>query len=369
MTVLRRFFIAVLIVSMFGVCVAAKAKKTEFSYLVSPVLLKEADLSLQWQTGLPIKKGESVDRIFVFDEYVYVLSTDNYLMCIDREKARMRFGLYLAPRGLPVSKPKYYGGRLWFTIGSELVIVEPFSGVIAEKKKIGSTGCASVCNIDRNQTHLFTAGSNRRISAINLDGYWNEFQVSADDDSSIISLVAEEDVIYFATEAGHITALSSKSPERLWQFEILGKIEAPILKDGQSIYVSSLNADIYKLYAVTGQMQWTLPFKAGAPLKQSGLAGREVLYQYAEAMGMYAINKDSGKMVWHLESGKGIMTETGSKAYVFAEPGVLIIMDNTTGKDICTVNFAEVTDYSTNLKDTDIYISDEAGRLAAIGTK
>jgi outer membrane protein assembly factor BamB len=94
--------------------------------------------------------------------------------------------------------------------------------------------------------------------------------------------------------------------------------------------------------------------------------GRWAVYQYAGINGLYAIDKDSGRMLWQVSEGVGLLAEKDETAYVLAEPGVLAVMDNSTGKKLYTVNFAGVSRYVTNTTDSTVYVSDDRGRVMSI---
>ncbi len=348
-----------------GSLLAAK-KVDKSSALVDGTLLREAGLQMSWQTTLPVEKGEGIDRLFVHDKYLYILTGSNYMVCMDRAKGTMRFGLQLADEGLWICPPLYAEGKLWFMIGTTLKILDPFSGVIKDAYSFTTIGRSSVCNMSRNDTHLFVAGSERRLNALHLDGFWRDFQVTAQDDSLITSLVADNKRVVFATEEGTVYAISAQGPVKQWQYDVIGEIQARIVTDQVSVYVSSLNTKLYRLDIQTGKMLWDYPFQAGAQLLDPVRIGKEVVYQPAGYNGLYAIDRANGTLRWQVADGVAMITEIENRAYLMARNGVLVVMDNEKGKKIRSVNFSAVTDYAYNNQDGVLYVADEKGRVAAI---
>jgi len=368
---LRRFMLVVLFV---GTCAgvaggATSGQAIAGDMLVSTSLLKEAGLQAGWQSNLPLKKTERPEQMFVFDRYLYVLTNRNYLFCIDRADGKIRFQLQLAVAGLKVLEPQYYDGVIIFTVGVELLILDPISGTVKTTRSFSTIGGGAVCGAKRNYKHIFVAGLDKRLHAIVADEYWQEFGVSADNDEMINSIVVDDEFVVFSTTVGNIVKTSAQQAKKLWQRDIPGRIDAPIARDGRWLYVGSENTKLYKLDIDTGRSGWGAPFQAGAQLTDTVVIGKRLVYQYAGNNGLCAIDKDSGQMLWRISEGVGLLAEKDETGYVFAEPGVLVAMNNSTGKKVYSVNFAGVRRFATNTLDSTIYVADDKGRVMSINEK
>jgi outer membrane protein assembly factor BamB len=208
----------------------------------------------------------------------------------------------------------------------------------------------------------------KRLHAIVADEYYQEFAVTADNDELINSIVVDDEFVVFTTPVGNIVMTSAQKAKKYWQRDIPGRISAPIARDGRWLYVGSENTKLYKLDITSGHSGWEAAFQSGAQLIDSVTVGRRAVYQYAGINGLYAIAKDSGRMLWQVSEGVGLLAEKDETAYVL-EPGVLAVMDNSTGKRLYTVNFADVSRYATNTTDSMIYVSDDRGRVISISGK
>ncbi|RKY11372.1 MAG: hypothetical protein DRP65_04435 [Planctomycetota bacterium] len=368
---LQKFMLVVLFVGtcggVDGGAISGQASAEDM--LVSTSLLKEAGLQAEWQSNLPLKKTERPERMFVFGRYLYVLTNRNYLFCIDRANGKIHFQLQLAGVGLKVLEPQYYDGAIMFTVGAELLILDPASGTVKTTKSFATIGGGAVCGARRNSKHIFVAGLDKRLHAIVADGYWEEFAITADNDSLINSIVVDDDFVVFSTVAGNVVKVWAHGAKKLWQRDIPGTISAPVARDGRWLYVGSENTKLYKLGIDTGRSGWGAPFQAGAQLTEAVVVGKRSIYQYAGDNGLYAIDKDSGKMLWQLSKKTGLLAEKAEKAYVLAAPGVLVVMDNETGRKLYSVNFAGVRRYATNTADSTIYVADDRGRVLSINEK
>jgi outer membrane protein assembly factor BamB len=335
--------------------------------LLPASLLDKADLKMNWQVNLPVMQTESIQKIFGFDKYLYVLLDSNFLFCIDKEKGSTRFDLQLTAPGLPVTNCVYHDEVLCFMVGNELVVVNPYNGSIKQKRKLKLVGNV-VDSMAINSDFIYLVG-NSRINVMVADEFWRKFMVTADNDSRITSIAADEKNLFFATIEGNVVCSFADTPKKKWQYDITGKITAPIVIDARTLYVGSEDTKLYKLSSLSGKSEWKSPFQARAPITEPPRVGEKVVYLSALGKGLYAVDKMTGESIWNVPEAKDVLTEIDDKSYVFAEPELLVVMNNTTGKEISRVNFNGVTNYAVNTADSTIYVSSRSGRVVSIGKR
>ena len=368
---LRNIVLVCLVFSTLNV-VFARSESTDAAraeLLVSPELLERGALEMCWQVNLPLKESEQIDRMHVFEKYVYVLTSRNYLFCIDKEKNSVRFGLELAIRGLPMCGPLYHEGDLWFMVGNELRIVSPETKKIENRKRLSALGRGTVSAMVRNKKHLYMLANDKRLHSVVIEGFWQDFMVAAPDGSRINSLVADDKYLVFTTEAGNVFSIFPDQAKRRWQYDVVGEIVAPLVRQDDWLYVGSTNSKLYKININNLRAGWDDAFHAGGELKKPPMLGAKVLYQSADGKGVYAIDKETGRMVWQAPRGADVLVEVGVRAYVFAEPGVLVVMDNAEARQLYSVNFANVKKYAINTVDKALYVADLNGRVMCITEK
>lgn len=349
-----------------GVWAAVPAVADE---LISPALIDRAGWTWNWQTHLPVRANEAVDRMMVFDDNLYVLTDSNVLFCVDRTTGTMRFMLSLSSRDLPVCSPIYRENKLWFLVGSEMVVVDPWAGTIAERQSFARIGNTFECGLAMNDDYIYISGSDNRLHAFSRDGYWRAFMATADDDAPIVSLAATNEQVLFAVRSGSVVAMAYNRPLKVWQFDTTGSIQAELVERDGMVYIGSRDAKLYKLNARRGRSAWAMPFYAGERLNTPVVLGRSVVYLPAGTMGVYGIDQTSGQAVWHAPDGIGVLTETATQAFVLSRPGVLNVMDNTTGRELYRVNFSQVKRFAAMMDEPRLYVADKAGRVAAITVK
>lgn len=358
------FFVCLLCCLLNGlVCAIAPGS----SVLIASQALAEADLKMNWQVNLPVRDDESVKRMFDYAGYLYILTDENYLFCINKKSGSIQFDKQLIAPGLPMTEPVYYDKSLWFMVGNEMLVLNPYNGAIKQKRRIAPVG-NFVQGLAMNSEFIYLVGSNR-ISAIVADGFWRKFMVTADNDSQITSITVDDHFLFFATVSGNVFCSHADQAKKVWQYDASGKITAPIVLDDGWIYVGSEDTKLYKLDSGNGQNAWTTPFLSGGPIVEAPNVGKDVVYVNAVASGIYAVDKRTGKSKWNIPNGKMVIAEAGDKAYVFTKSADLIVMNNVTGKEVSSINITGVTDYSVNQLDSTIYVSSDSGKVVSIGIK
>jgi len=352
-----------LLVSLLVFCSVPKCFAQEGGprWLVQPELLASEKLEILWQNELPLKEGESLRDLHILGGCIYGLSDRNYMVSLNREDGNVIFSRAVAPVGFPVIGLELYKGGLFSVIGNRLVEINPESGVERSGRRLSVN---AVCPAARNSSYFYVAGSDRRVHTLRAEDKVQAFEVAAENDSEIVSIVADEDFFVFATGAGNVISIAPSEPKRLWQFDVAGGIVGPIVRDGNSLFFASKDTNVYKLDIFRGKFVWK--YQSGAVLERSPRATRGVVYQYAGDKGLAAIDKESGELLWALPEGVDLLAEADGKAYVITNGGKMVVMDNKKAKRQYCVNFAGVSKYATNVADSKIYIADEAGRIACL---
>ena len=328
--------------------------------LVSPELLEHARLKIEWENKLPMEETERLERLFILGSRIYALSDHNYMVSLNREKGNVVFSRSFAPVGFTVLGLKLYKDELISIIGNELVEISPDFGTELRSKRLGFS---VTCPAARNGSYFYVAGADRRLRTLRAKDKVKLFEKAAE--GTITSIVADDNFVVFATDAGSVTAMKPDKRKLLWQFDAGDGIVGPIVRDGESLFVASKDTYVYKLNVRDG----TTPVwkhQTGAVLDRCPRVTQEVVYQYVHYKGLSAIDKESGVLIWQLPEGIDLLAEVDGKAYVMTSAGTLVVMDNKRAKRLYSVNFARVSRYAANVADSKIYIADEEGRIACL---
>lgn len=351
-----------LAVSIFVFCVVPCGMATEGTQrLVSPELLKQAELGILWETKLPIREGETLERLFVLGNHVYGLSSQNFIVSLNREKGNVIFSRSIAESGFPVVGLGLYKNDLFSVVSNNLVEIDPESGAERSAKRL-RFGVS--CPAARNSSYFYIGGTDKRMHVLRSEDKVQVFEVAAESDSGITSIVADENSVIFATDDGNVISIMPDKSKRLWQFDAAGGIAWPIVRDGDSLFVSSRDTNIYRLNARTGKFVWK--YQAGAKLEKGPEVTAGVVYQYVRDEGLVAIDKESHKRIWQMADGVELLAESEGKSYVITKAGTLVVMDNKKAKQVYSVDVSGISVYVANVADSKIYIADKQGRIACL---
>lgn len=333
--------------------------------LVSAELLKSANLKMLWQNELPIKKGESVEHMLLIANRLYVISDRNYVLSLNRQDGTIVFGKTVSPAGLLTSGMTLYGDELLYASGSRLVRVDAESGI---ERKSTDIGQGMTCPATRNASYFYAAGVDNRLHAFSADNMVQAFEVSADNESVISSILADENFVVFATQKGNVICITPNKAVRQWQFDAAGAVAGPVVRDWASLFFASKDTNVYRIdmTQTPEQKRMVWKYQANGLLTQAPRVTQKVVYQHVVSKGVTAIDKEKGSAMWSVPGGLDLLAEAGGKAYIFTNTGTLVIMDNTKASRLYSVNLAQVSKYAANAMDDKIYIADKQGRLACL---
>jgi outer membrane protein assembly factor BamB len=341
------------------------AAESGSQHLVSPEMLKHAGLKILWENELPIKKTESVDRLFLLGSRIYLISDHNYVLSLNRTNGKIVFGKTVTPASLLVTGMTLFGDQPLYVNGSTVVQIDPESGLATKTVDLGQ---GMTCPAARNTWYFYLAGVDNRLHILRAEDGVEVFEVAADSEATITSVLANDNLVIFATAAGEVISLVPNRPERIWQFNAAGAIAGPVVRDYTSLFFASKDTNVYRLDIVEPPEKRRLVWQYQAPgvLEAAPRVTQTVVYQRVPDKGVVAIDKQAGSFLWTVPGGVDLLAESRGKAYIITRAGTLVVMDNHKRKELCAVNFAGVLKYAANGVDDKIYIADKRGRIACL---
>ncbi len=192
---------------------------------------------------------------------LYLRSDQNYLWSLDRAKGTVVFSRSIAPIGIPVLGLVAYENNLISVIGNKLVELDINSGKEQRVTTlVASTSEQGVSNVDlsivappvRNSQYFYVAATDRRLHVFQADNLVQIFPVTADDDSLITTVLAEDNFVAFGTNAGDLVGMAPDAPKRLWQFKAPEAVAGAIVRDGNSFYFASVDTNVYRVDVAEG---------------------------------------------------------------------------------------------------------------------
>lgn len=334
-------------------------------WLVSPKLLEHANLEILWENKLGIKNNESLEQLIILGENIYAITNRNYMVSMNKENGNIIFRDIVAPEGLPVAGLKLYENELISIVGTKLIEIDPLTG---NQLKTTDVGFGIVCPAARNSSFFYLSGSDKRLHTLRSEDMVQIFEVAAENDSMITSIIAHDISVIFATDAGNVVSITPDRPKKLWQFDAAGSISGPVIRDGMSLFFASKDTNVYRVDMVglplKRQLKWK--YQTAGVLDREPRVTQQVVYQNVLGKGLTAIDKQSGQFMWSVPGGIDLLAEVKDRAYVITKDKRLVVMDNLSTKKLYSVNFAEVTRQTANIADSKIYIANERGHITCL---
>ena len=67
------------------------ASNNSSAHLVSPDLLKAANLEIVWESSLPLKRNENMEEMIILGDHIYLVSNRNFAMSLNRKSGMKIF--------------------------------------------------------------------------------------------------------------------------------------------------------------------------------------------------------------------------------------------------------------------------------------
>lgn len=344
--------------------VAPAVSTSDSDWMLCPELLDHARLKILWQQTLPLKTGEKFATVTLLDSRLYLRSDRNYMWSLDAAQGNVVFSRSVAPQGIPVLGLVSYEDSLISVVGNQLTECKTDTGA---ELRVSDLELSIVAPPVRNSQFFYVAAADRRLHVLRAHDLVRIFKVAPEDESLITTVLADESMVVFGTNAGDVVAMMADAPKKLWQFKAPEAVAGPIVRDGNSFYFACKDTNVYRIdmtETAGAGMAWKSQVEA--VLDRAPRVTEAFVYQYAPGRGMTAIDKQTGRDVWSLPEGLDLLAEAGNKAYVITTVHTLAVVDNATGKRLYSVNCAPVTAHASNTEDARIYVADEYGRIACL---
>lgn len=356
---MQRFFrIAIVLVCSMNCCSICRAAE---KWLVDSGMLGDEKLQMVWEHKIPIQATENLETLIIIDDHIYGISDKNFMTAFDREKGTVVFNKTLAANNVPFWGLERFEDILFTISGNRLIEMSLQSGKQLTELKLdyGITAAAA-----RNKVCYYIAACEGRMRVLRASDKVKLFDVSAENPSDITSIAASEESVAFSTKAGDVISIRPSAAYKLWQFKADSEIIAPMVQDGNDLVFAAKDAGLYCISAATGQLKWK--YRLGAVPKKAPVVTVNKVYQYVPGVGLAAINKKTGKLIWNISDGLAMLAESANRTYIKTSNGNLTVIDDQKGKKLYSLNFKSAKLYASNTTDSYIYIADQKGRIACL---
>lgn len=333
-----------------------KAEVLVDSEMVRPIGLKTA-----WNNVIPLQRTERLKSLELVGSRVYAFTSRNYVVSMDKTQCNPVISFYVGQKGFTFKGWDIWGDRIYSVIGSELVEMDWRSG---SKIRSFSLGFGPSCPPVRNEQFYYLAGPDKRLRIYQASDFVELFSATADDDSAIISVIAEEDFIIFGTNTGFVTAMHSDRAVKIWDFKAAQGINHGLIRDSGIVYFSSSDTHVYALNENTGRLIWK--YRTDALLRNAPAVTRRFVYQNVDGQGLIALDKRTGRVAWRLSEGISLLAESSKGVYVLGKNSELIFVDAVNWEKTDSILLPKISLYISNVVDSRIYLADDLGRVVCL---
>jgi len=355
--------------------------------------LNRAGLQFYWESKLDLRPGETLTKVWLIDDAIYYLSSQQRLFCYDPVTGIRRWNFEIPDRGQLVFPPSH-GQDISITpqpIGIQGLMPGTLNTVTYKPMVINTTRTIYV--LDR-----ITGEELRRISAqpsaINtggamdarnvfvglLDGTYVAFDIQEGIRTNWKGTIQEgkhgfiranpqymDGHLFVAATNGLVHCRIVTDKGRLeWQQNVIAAVSATPLLDRRFYLVAVEDGWLHSFDPLTGRRNWNVPFTAKRPLVDSPQAGLNTIYQYARGDRFYAIDPGKGVARWDNPHAVCVLGIFQNMVYAFSTGKDLLALTEVTGEVRHEIPMLGFTLYAPNTAYPGIFVASPNGKLACI---
>ncbi len=329
--------------------------------LVTAEMAKAVGLKTLWSKMVPLEKSEKLMKLELTGARLYAFTDRNYVLSMDSAKCDPVISFYAGRKGSNISGWKLGRDNIYSVIGSDLVELDWRTGRWVRSQRLGF---APLCPPVRNENFYYLAGPDKRLRAYKTSDFVELFKAAADDDSTILAVTAGEDMIIFGTNTGYVTAMMPEQAVKIWDFTVVGAVNAPILRNSGIVFFSSRDTYIYAIDEDSGELIWK--YRTQALLKKPPVITKKYLYQNIDGGGLIALDKKSGKLLWQMSEGLDFLAESKTGTYLITKNNELVLLNSVNYNQAGSVKLPPVSKYISNTDDSKIFLADDFGRIVCL---
>ncbi len=355
--------------------------------LVTSEVLTEADLNYFWTLHLDLPDGESLLRLSLVDENLYVVTDRNYLYTLDAASGAVKWSYRL---GSPAMKSY----RVYHA--SDVVLPERRLTIqeIAEDRLGPSAEPVDVVLVNTlTKLHVFDRSNGQVLREVKFDFTANTGP-ACDGRSAFIGSSEElvysvrlasathlwsepsgslagapeytEGFLFVANEQGRLHCIKPGfHAARQWTKELSGKVAGGFHADQRGLFLGTDENFLYGLVPESGETLWE-PFITQGPINRPVQVGANSVFAYADGDRFYAVNLTTGQQRWAHPAGRRVLAAIRGTIYLLDRDRNLHLVDEVLGTDRTTLPLVGMDLFADNAVAPAIYTATRDGRVFCI---
>ncbi len=315
------------------------ADKTTAGELMSQGNLDRLGLSSRWNLDLAMDGGETVSRLALLDDNLYVLTDQNKVFAVHAPTGILRWSRFLAEPGQSIRGPSHNENHVFFTTGGAVVVLNRRTGDLASEPR----SLRGVVIEVRHDTATISIG---RAHGVRPDDIFkvvklNEFGQPAGEP------IAELDVnsVQERSAKGRLRRLDSgqrvSSGNRvtaevalpLEKIDLPFAASSPAVADETRVYVGAANQRFYSLDILGGFQHWQLMTPKTVSASPALFGGQ--LYFGGQDGRVVCCTRENRVKNWTYETEGPIFADlvvTNERVFVASSDRSLYCLDRVTGE-------------------------------------
>ncbi|RME36860.1 MAG: hypothetical protein D6788_10725 [Planctomycetota bacterium] len=340
--------------------------------LVDPFALHEAGISRYWQARVPMEAGDTIERIELLDDTLYVVTDGGSVFALTAETGLVRWGASITAAAYPILPISH----LRTADGTGPTIIPTVTGVLlfdrysGERLHTFSFPVRVGGRILGTRDALYFGGAKGRFYAYRLLGHgkaaelfkaWEAMSWGAVTASPVF---LDERTLVFASEGGFVFACRADDKALVWMARTAAPITADPAVDEHGVYVASLDRSLYKLHPTTGRVVWQRQFPD--PLEEGPIVIGDTVYQWSPHAGMTTLDAKTGAVRWVCEPGRVLTSHTAGGDWILTKDRRFAVVDHDRGEVKQTIAVPDVDGAVSNPRTDFAYLFNRDGRVVCL---
>ncbi len=222
---------------------------------------------------------------------------------------------------------------------------------------------------------VFFGGYDGRFYALDASTLNKKWQYPADESQVggiVGGSVVAGDLVLFGSSDGYITALQKSNGLLVWRYKTKGMVwSTPTVVD-QTVYVGSLDHNVYALSLADGTPRWAAPFRADGAVVTSPLVADGKVFFGSFDRSFYAVDASTGTQVWRFQGTAWFWSTPvtdGKRVYAADMTGKLYALDMASGAQKWGFNLEHPVLSTPALVGNNLVVTSDGGLVQVISTE
>jgi outer membrane protein assembly factor BamB len=320
--------------------------------------LERAGMAEVWSHNLSVETSVHVSNVYLYENQVLVTTLDNFVYAFDRISGQFLW-VGDVPQALR-AKPTLYEKNYYGISGSRLVVIDQKG-----RAKIGaafrqSTSAPFIVV----GGYIYAPGSDGSIHKLDIDLLADVWLKMVDSKGAIVTepVLMNPYLVYGDTD-GMVSAIDIVTGRRHLSYKARDGISGVVVDESNIFFASS----DYYAYSITlnGTLRWKQIVRG--PVMDAPILAGDVLYVVPQGIGIHALDKNDGSILWENAEAGTIISEGGGRIFAKGDNQELLILDSGDGKilrrlDISDFGKLPVNDFGDGL----VYLVSSSGRIVCL---